>query len=267
MKWLRRAARVMLVLLFLASLAADWIAPFPYARQFRNASNEAPSGHFLLGSDELGRDRLSRLVYGTRISLLLAPAAGVLAVAIALLIGGSAGLAGGWWDLLAMRVTDLFLSLPWIFLFLTARALLPLNVAPAASVTVTFALMGAVGWAASARVIRASVQRLRNSGFALHARACGMRPLRIWTRQLAPHLGVLLFAQFWIAVPVFILGEASLGLLGLGVSEPLPSWGNLLRELESAPSFRAYWVLAPVALLAFVMICFQLALPRGEERV
>lgn len=260
MIWFRRAAIAVLAAIFLLSLAADWIAPAPYAKQFRDAVNERPSSRFLLGTDELGRDRLSRLLYGTRVSLLLAPAAAAIAVALALAVGGSAGCAGGWWERVAMRATDLFLSLPWIFLFLTARALLPLNVAPSISMVVTFGMMGVVGWAASARVIRAAIPRLRHSDFALYARAMGCTTGRVWLRHLAPHLGVLLWAQFWITAPVFIVGEASLGLLGLGVSEPLPSWGNLLRELESVPALTQYWLLAPVALLATVMICFQLVL-------
>ena len=258
MIWIRRFAVAFLGLVFALGLAADWVAPAPYGRQFRAEPNAPPSREFPLGLDSLGRDRFSRLLEGTRISLLLAPAAALIAISVALLIGGSAGFLGGWWDHAAMRVTDLFLSLPWLFLFLTARAMLPLNVAPSTSIVITFAMMGLLGWASSARVIRSAVPELLSSEFALYARACGCPEPRIWRRHLLPHLKVLLTAQFWILIPVFILGEASLGLLGLGVAEPLPSWGNLIRELESVPALVEYWVLAPVLLLAAVMICFQL---------
>lgn len=258
MKWIGRAAALLLALIFTLALAADWVAPAPYDKQFRATPNAPPSRQFPLGLDNLGRDRLSRLLYGTQISLLLAPAAASIALLVAVLIGGSAGLLGGWWDSLAMRATDLFLSLPWLFLFLTVRALLPLNVAPSTSIVITFAMMGLLGWAAAARVFRASVRELRNSEFALYARACGCAESRVWRRHMLPHLRVLMTAQFWIMIPMFILGEASLGLLGLGVAEPLPSWGNLLRELSSIPALQEYWVLAPVLLLALVTICFQL---------
>lgn len=238
------------------------MAPQPFAKQFRDHPNAAPSTQFPLGTDDLGRDRLSRLWYGTSLSLLLAPAAAALALIVALAVGGSAGLLGGWWDRIAMKLTDLFLSLPWLFLFLTVRALLPLNEPPLISILITFGLMGVLGWAAAARVIRASVLDLRYAGYALFASACGISPWRTWRVHLLPHLRVLLFAQFWVLMPMFILGEASLGLLGLGVSEPLPSWGNMLRELESVSSWHQPWVFAPVAVLAIVMVCFQLAHPR-----
>ena len=264
MKYIRTAALVVLALIFCLALAADWVAPTDSARQFRAEPGAPPSPRFLLGTDALGRDRLSRLLQGTRISLLLAPAAALIALAAAVLIGATAGFLGGWLDRAAMRAADLFLSLPWLFLFLTVRATLPLNVSPGLSIVITFAMMGLLGWAAPARVIRAAVLELRCSSATSYARALGCGEARIWRKHLLPHLRVLLTAQFWILVPVFILGEASLGLLGLGVAEPLPSWGNLLRELESAPALSEYWVLAPVFLLALVMVCFQLV-TSGQE--
>jgi peptide/nickel transport system permease protein len=266
MKWIGRAAAMVLALIFTLALAADWIAPAPYDKQFRAMPDAPPSRQFPLGLDGLGRDRLSRLLHGTRISLLLAPAAAMVALLVAIVVGGSAGFLGGWWDSLAMRATDLFLSLPWLFLFLTVRALLPLNVAPFTSIVITFGMMGLLGWAAAARVFRAAVAELRNSEFALYARACGCSESRVWRRHLLPHLRVLVTAQFWIMIPVFILGEASLGLLGLGVAEPLPSWGNLLRELARVPALQEYWVLAPVLVLALVTVCFQLVKVDGEVR-
>ena len=121
--------------------------------------NAAPSGAHWLGTDQLGRDRFARLLYGTRISLLLAPAAALLSTALAGLIGGLAGYRGGGWQRFANSVTDLFLSLPWLFLLITVRALLPLNVSPAASVTVTFLLLGVLGWASAARVVCAGADK------------------------------------------------------------------------------------------------------------
>ena len=116
----------------------------------------------------------------------------------------------------------MFLSLPWLFLLLTVRALLPLNVPPVTSIVVTFALLGLLGWAAAARVVHASVRTLRNSDFVLQARASGCGRLRLLFVHLLPNLRPILLAQFWISIPVFILTEANLGLMGLGVSEPLP---------------------------------------------
>jgi peptide/nickel transport system permease protein len=258
------AAIIVLTVIFLISLAAGWIAPIPYDEQSRDAVNAPPSPQYRLGTDDLGRDRLSRLLTGTRISLLLAPAAAVVSLFVAAAIGITAGFVGGWWDALSMRITDLFLSLPWLFLFLMVRAILPLNTGPIVSIVITFLLMGLLGWAPAARVIRAAVREFRTAEFVLQARAYGCPESRIWIAFLAPRLRSILIAQFWLSVPLYILAEASLGLLGLGIAEPLPSWGNLLRELETAPALQNYWVFAPVALLVIVMTSFQLILPRRQ---
>jgi ABC-type dipeptide/oligopeptide/nickel transport system permease subunit len=258
---MRFAASLILGLIFLASLA-----PVSYDQQSRDSISSPPSRQFPLGTDEFGRDRLARLVYGTRISLMLAPCAAMISLLIASFIGITAGFASGWWDDLAMRVTDLFLSLPWLFLFIIVRALLPLNTSPAISLVLTFLLLGILGWASTARVIRSAVKQFRMADFVLEARACGCSESRILIAWLAPRLKGILVAQFFILIPVFILGEASLGILGLGVSEPMPSWGNLLRELSSAPPLSQYWIFAPVALLVIVMTSFQLLLPKQESR-
>lgn len=258
----RQFALGILVVIFSASLMARVFAPAPYARQFRQSPNAPPSRQFLLGTDELGRDRLSRILVGSQVSLLLAPAAALLSTLLAALVGGVAGTLGGWWERLAMGAADLFLSLPWLFLLLTVRAMLPLNVSPLLSVVITFALLGSLGWAAAARVVCAGARGLRTSDFILQARACGCRSLRLLIKHVLPSLKPALYAQFWISIPVFILAEANLGVLGLGVAEPLPSWGNLLRELENYRSLVADpWLLAPLVLMVLVVSCFQIIIP------
>jgi ABC-type dipeptide/oligopeptide/nickel transport system permease subunit len=205
-------------------------------------------------------------LYGTRISLLLAPAAALLSVLLAALIGGSAGLIGGWIRSSVMAATDLFLSLPWLFLLITVRAMLPLNASPIASVTITFALLGSLGWAAAARVLCTEAARIAASDVILLARATGSGGLRLLWRHILPNLEPILFAQFCIAIPVFILTEANLGILGLGVAEPLPSWGGLLRELESISAFSAEpWKFVPLLLLIATVSCFQLVLKKQES--
>jgi peptide/nickel transport system permease protein len=261
----RKLACGVLVVVVLASLGANWLAPAGYAVQFREAPNAPPSRQHLLGTDEIGRDRFSRILYGTRISLLLAPTAALLSTLMAALIGGLAGYLGGVWERLAMGVTDLFLSLPWLFLLITVRALLPLNVSPFVSVLVTFLMLGLLGWAASARVLCASARSLRNSGLLLQARALGLHGIRLFVVHVVPNLRPILLAQFWISIPVFILSEANLGILGLGVAEPMPSWGSLLKELESLTSLGEQpWKLAPLLLLVIAVTSFQLVLSREE---
>ncbi|HUJ24017.1 MAG TPA: ABC transporter permease [Bryobacteraceae bacterium] len=265
MKSLRKIAMGIIALIFAVALAANLFAPAPYAMQFRGFISAPASRHFWLGTDELGRDRWSRLLYGTRISLILAPAAAMLSTFVAVLVGGIAGYLGGWWDRMVLRMIDVFLSIPWLFLFLIVRSLLPLNASPLESVVITFMVMGLLGWAAPARVIRVGAQSLRNSDLVLHARACGCPGTRLLWVHIVPNLKPVVFAQFWIAIPTFILGEASLGLIGLGVAEPLPSWGNLLRELASPQAVISHpAVLAPLLLLVIVVSSFQFLLPERE---
>jgi peptide/nickel transport system permease protein len=265
MRYVRYFAFGILIVTFFATLLADWLAPADYATQFREFPNAPPSHQFPLGTDALGRDRLSRLLYGSRVSLLLGPAAALLSTLGAAFIGGMGGYWGKWVERIVISLIDLFLSLPWLFLLLAVRAMLPLNVSPLTSVIITFGLLGLLGWAGPARVIRSAVRSLRTSDFILQARAGGSRRRRIFLAHVLPNLTPILSAQFWISVPTFILAEANLGLLGLGVAEPLPSWGNLLHELESYSTVQSHpTVLAPLALLVTVVGCFQLILS-GEE--
>ena len=265
MKYARLVAIGILVAVAAACLLANFLAPAPYAHQYREIPDASPSHQHLLGTDDLGRDRFSRLLYGTRVSLLLAPAAALLSSLLAGLIGGIAGFAGGRTERMVMAATDLFLSLPWLFLLITVRAVLPLNVAPLTSVIITFALLGCLGWAGAARVICADARTFSQSDFLVQARATGSSGFRLLWRHLIPNLRPILFAQFWISIPVFILTEANLGILGLGVAEPLPSWGSLLRELESFSTVSTQpWQFVPLILFIVVVSSFHLVLTRQE---
>ena len=267
MKAVRLLAWVVLVAVMGASFGVEFLTKANYATQFRDElPNASPTKAHVLGTDDLGRDRFVRVLYGTRVSLLLAPAAALLSTLLAALIGGFAGYLGGRWEKLAMASTDLFLSLPWLFLLLMVRAMLPLNVSPITSVMVTFLLLGVLGWAASARVLCAGAKSIRNSDFVLLAKASGVGRARLLIRHVMPNLKPVLLAQFWISIPVFILSEANLGILGLGVAEPLPSWGSLLRELESFTNFSGeYWKLVPLVLLVVTVTSFQMILSRNNE--
>jgi peptide/nickel transport system permease protein len=258
MKRIQVISIAVLALTFILCLGANLVAPAPYAKQFRQSPNATPSRQFLLGTDELGRDRFSRLLYGTRISLLLAPTAALLSTLLAALIGVIAGSLGGWYERVAMAATDLFLSLPWFFLLITVRAMLPLNVAPLISILITFSLLGLLGWAASARVLCAGARSLRHAEFVVQARASGTGRFRLFFVHILPNLKPALYAQFWLSIPIFILAEANLSLLGLGVAEPMPSWGGMLRELESYSDLASQpWRLVPLVLLVMVVSAFQ----------
>ena len=265
MKYARIAALTLMMSIVVVCLFAEIFAPSDYSQQFRDSPSVAPSHRFLLGTDELGRDRFSRLLYGGRVSLVLAPIAALISMFFAALVGGLSGYVGGWMERAAMAVTDLFLSLPWLFLLITVRAVLPLNTSPAISILITFSLLGLLGWAATARVLCAASRNIRTSDYVLQAQATGCRGWRLFAVHVLPNLKQILLAQFWISIPVFILAEANLGLLGLGVSEPMPSWGGMLRELENFSALRDEpWRFAPLVVLLIVVSSFQIVLPQKE---
>lgn len=265
MNSLQKVAAAILSAIFTLMVLAAIFVPAHYAQQFRDLPNAEPSRAHPLGTDALGRDSLSRLLYGTRVSLLLAPAAALLSTLIAGLLGSAAGLLGGWFEKIILAVTDLSLALPWLFLLLTVRAMLPLDVSPFVSVTIAFLMMGLLGWQASVRVICSATRGIRDSDFLLLARSSGCKPSQLVLRHVMPNLRPLFYAQFWISIPMFILTEANLSILGLGVMEPMPSWGNLLRGFEDFSALATNPLrLAPLALLVVVVTCFQLVLPSQE---
>jgi ABC-type dipeptide/oligopeptide/nickel transport system permease subunit len=264
-KTIRLAATGLIIAVAVASVAGSSLPCFDYSRQDRERANAGISAAHWLGTDDLGRDRFSRLLHGTRVSLLLAPAAAALAMLLAVVIGAAPGLLGGFPERSSKLIIDLFLSIPWLFLLLMVRAMLPLNASPALSAVVTFVMLGALGWAAPARILQARASRLRHSQFILLARAAGVSRCRMLCRHVLPNLRPVLLAQFWISVPVFILAEANLSLLGLGVAEPLPSLGSLLRELESALSLGSEFCrFAALVVLVAIVSSLQVAAPQRE---
>ena len=265
MKPLQKIAVFLLGAIFVLMLLATFLLPAHYAKQFRDIPNASPSSAHPLGTDSLGRDSLSRLLYGTRVSVLLAPAAALLSTLIAAFLGSLAGLFGGWFERTVLAATDLSLALPWLFLLLVVRAMLPLDVSPLLSVAIAFLMMGLLGWQASVRVISAAARGVRDSDFLLLARSSGCKPARLLWRHVAPNLRPLFYTQFFISIPLFVLTEANLSILGLGVMEPMPSWGNLLRGFEDFSMLSANpWRLVPLILLIVVVMCFQLILPSQE---
>ena len=267
MKAVRITAIALLIIAGLAAIGANYIAPAGYEHQFRESPGASPSVHHPLGTDDLGRDRFARLLYGMRVSFLLAPLAAALATALAALLGGLAGYFGGWVERCLMIVVDLFLCIPWLFLLITVRAVLPLNMSPQASVVVTFTLLGLLGWAASARVICAGTRDMMKSEFVWLARATGFSGFTLVRLHMLPNLRGTLLAQFWISIPVFIIAEANLGVLGLGVSEPLPSLGSILRELQNVVTLRPEpWQFVPLIVLIVVVSSFQTLLNKHEVR-
>jgi len=226
----------------------------------RLVSVDPPARLFVLGTDRFGRDLWSRLIVGARYSLFAGLLAAALALGVGGLIGGTAGYAGGWADDALMWAADLFMSLPWVYLLLAARSLLPLDLSPSVALVATAALMGAIGWARPARIIRSAVASWRSSDDALAARAIGATPVRIVARHLVPLAAGVLVTQAALAVPRFVLAEITLSFLGLGAPEPAPSWGTLAAGMIPPGLVASHWWLAaPLAAMVFVFVLYDRA--------
>jgi peptide/nickel transport system permease protein len=202
---------------------------------------EEPARVFLIGSDAYGRDQLSRLLYGGQISLF----AGLLATAISLtlgvLIGVAAGYYGGWVDDALMRGAEVFLALPWLYLLFAVRAFLPLHVAPNQVFMLLIAVIGAIGWARPARLIRGVVLSAKEREYVLAARGFGASNVYILRRHILPQISGVALTQAAVFLPRYVLAEVALSFLGLGVAEPAPSWGNLLAPLQQYHIVEFYW--------------------------
>lgn len=196
---------------------------------------------YLLGSDGYGRDQLSRILYGGQISLLAGLFGAGLTLLIGVLVGATAGYYGGWRDAVLMRVAELFLALPWLYLLFALRAFLPLSVRPVQSLFLIVVVIGAVGWARPARLVRGVVLTAKERDFVRAARGFGASNGYLLRRHILPEtLGVIL-TQAAILVPQFVLAEMTLSFLGLGVPEPVPSWGSLLASLQQYSVLVSYW--------------------------
>ena len=204
MKVARVLACVIIVAVCALSLGANWLAPAGYAKQFREQPMRLLQRAHLLGTDEVGRDRFARVLYGTRISLLLAPAAALVSTALAALVGGLAGYLGGVWLRLARASPTSFSRCLGFFSLLPCARFCRSTFRQSSPSLITFLILGVLGWAASARVLSTSADALRNSDFVLQARASGMHGPRLFLIHVLPNLKPVLYAQFWISIPVFI---------------------------------------------------------------
>ena len=216
---------------------------------------------YLLGSDAYGRDELSRILHGGQISLL----AGLLGAGVTLflgaLIGMAAGYYGGWRDELLMRIAELFLALPWLYLLFALRAFLPLAVSPLEAFLLVVVVIGMVGWARPARLVRGVVLSVKERDFVRAARGFGASDFYLLRRHILPETASVLLTQAAILVPQFVLAEMTLSFLGLGVPEPMSSWGNLLATLQQYNVLVSYWwmYLPALAIVPFFLGYLSLA--------
>jgi peptide/nickel transport system permease protein len=219
---------------------------------------EAPYKVYLLGSDSYGRDVFSRLIYGSQLSLF----SGLLAMMLSLFFGGLLGIAagyyGGWLDAGIMRCVELFLALPWLYLLFAIRALLPLHLSATRAFLLILGVIGLVGWARPARLIRGVALSGRERGYVLAARSFGASNFYLMRRHILPQTYSILLTQGALLIPQYILAEVTLSFLGLGVGEPVPTWGNMLSTLQQYDVLISYrWMWAPGLVLIPVFLIYQ----------
>jgi len=251
-------AGVVFGVLLLLALLAPVIAPHDPVQQFRkeglSALGEplAPNTQFWLGTDGLGRDLFSRLLYGARVSLGIGLAASAIAVLIGLLVGGIAGFVGGKIDFFLMRLVDLIMSMPTFFIIL----LLVVMLKPGVWVVIT--VISLFSWTAPARVFRSQILAVKHLDFVLAAHCLGAPQHRIFLRHVLPHVLPLVIVYLALTVPNTIFAEASLSFLGLGVPQPTPSWGSMIQDGFAYYRAAPWIALFPGTIIALTVVSINL---------
>ena len=204
----------------------------------------APDVVFLLGADPLGRDMMSRLLHGGQISLTVGLVGIAISFTLGLLLGGVAGYFGGWVDVVIMRMTELLLTIPGLYLIIALRAVFPADLPSQQVYLAIVAILAFIGWAGLARVIRGMVLSIRRAEYVTAAEALGAGRLRIIARHILPNTMSFVIVAATIAIPGYILGEVFLSFLGVGVQEPSASWGNMLIQARSLRALNSFpWLL------------------------
>jgi peptide/nickel transport system permease protein len=222
---------------------------------------------FVLGADALGRDVYARLASGARYSLGVAIAAAAAALLAGTAIGALAGFAGGWASALLMRLADILIALPILYVVLTLRAALPLVLTSTQVFWIMVLVFAAVGWPIVARSVRAIVMVEAAQEYAESARALGATRTRILLRHLLPASRGVVATQGVLLVPAFMLAEATLSFAGLGFPEPTPSWGLMLQDASRGRALvEAPWLLAPAAAIAATVFALNSAIRTRRTR-
>jgi ABC-type dipeptide/oligopeptide/nickel transport system permease subunit len=236
-------------LIFIA-VFADFLAPFPYDKANPAEALQFPSQEHWMGTDQIGRDVYSRILYGSRVSLAVGLGVEFIALLVGVPLGLMAGMLGGKFDFSIMRLVEVFTAVPTLMLALLLVAIF------GSSLTNIILAIGLVAWLDICRLLRAQLLSLRERDFVLAARTIGTKQWQIAVRHLLPNSIAPVIVAVTIGIPVAIFAESGLSFLGLGINDPIPSWGQMLGA--AMPYVRVYWYLGvfPTLAIAITMLGF-----------
>jgi len=248
---LSKFAAVVLGMTILVAVLAPWLAPHDPIKSKPWDSLHPPSGQYWLGADRLGRDQLSRLIYGARVSLVIGIGGVGIAVCLGMFIGVTAGWYGGMWDELLMRVMDGLSAFPGLLLALSLVAI------TGGTMVNIIVVVGIVGTPWVARVTRSQVLSLREREFIVAVRGLGAQPARIMLRHLLPNCLAPIIVQASLSVAAAILLEAGLSFLGVGVKPPTPTWGGMLRHAFETVAQAPWLTVSPGVVIFLIVLAFN----------
>ena len=240
-----------LFIIFSVSLLAPWVAPYSYQEQDTLNILAFPGINHFLGTDRLGRDLLSRMIYGARVSLFVGVFSTLIALVIGTVYGTISAYVGGKTDNLMMRVVDVVFALPDLLMIILITVLMGRGVVG------VFIALTMVSWVTIARLVRGEVLRIKEYPFILAAKALGASHFRIMLREIFPNILGILVVTLSFRIPVAILAESTLSFIGLGIAPPASSWGTLASDGWTAIKFYPHLILFPSLAIFFTILSFN----------
>ncbi|KNF07679.1 oligopeptide transport system, permease protein OppC [Gottschalkia purinilytica] len=244
-----------LMIMILATILAPILTSYdPYEMNYSKV-NQPPSKEHILGTDEVGRDYLTRILYGGRVSMQVGVFAVIISVSVGTIVGGLAGYYGGWIDNLLMRLTEIVMSFPFIPLAITISAVIGTRVKPEQRMYIVMMIIGLLSWPSLARMIRGQILSLKEEEFIQAAKVLGISDLKIISRHLIPNTVGYIIVSATLQMASAIMSEAALSFLGLGVTPPTPTWGNLIQNARDIYVLKnRVWIWLPPGVCIFLAV-------------